>query len=402
MGLVWLLFFKIAGLYNPYQIRRYINQIVKIFLACTAGMSAVVIFLFFKREFLFSSRFIILAAWALSIILVILARGIIRILRRLLFRYGIAVKSVIIVGGDEQTNHFVQRLKDEHAWGYHIIDRVLTLDQLKNKLTKEKVGEVILADVNYGREKMQELLEFCQIKHLDFRYAADVFSARLHNVEVDDILGFPFIEIKRTPLEGWGKIKKRIIDVVLGILAILFFLPLSVVIVLMVKLTSHGPIFVKLNRIGEGGRLFKIYKFRSMFKDAHFLKQRFVSQNERKGPLFKMKDDPRITKFGRFLRRFSLDELPNLYNVLMGQMSLVGPRPHEPEEVAKYKEYQKKLLNIKPGITGIAQISGRSNLDFDEEARLDLYYIENWNLKTDFSILLKTPFAVFLRREGAV
>ena len=138
-----------------------------------------------------------------------------------------------------------------------------------------------------------------------------------------------------------------------------------------------------------------------MIDGAEDLKDDLFDQNERRGPLFKLKRDPRITPLGRVLRRFSIDELPNFVNVLMGQMSLVGPRPHEPGEVVRYKEYQKKLLNIKPGITGVAQISGRSNLNFDEEARLDLYYVENWSLKTDIAILLKTPFVVLFRRNEA-
>jgi lipopolysaccharide/colanic/teichoic acid biosynthesis glycosyltransferase len=157
-----------------------------------------------------------------------------------------------------------------------------------------------------------------------------------------------------------------------------------------------------MERVGEGGVPFKIYKFRSMVQNAHALKSELLRRNERRGPLFKMKDDPRITLLGKFLRRWSLDEVPNFYNVLIGTMSLVGPRPHEPDEVKAYSEYQRKLLNIKPGITGLAQISGRSNLSFEEEARLDIFYVENWSLKMDFAIMLKTPGAVFFRREGAM
>lgn len=402
MTALWLLFFKIAGLYNHREGKKFINQIIKIFLACTAGISAIIIFLFFKREYLFASRFIILTAWSLSIILTIVCRGLVRVLRRILLKYQITAKPIIIVGGDVNTNHFVAQIKAQKTWGYKIIDKVLTLEQLRQKVICQPVSEIILTDLTYSRQKVNQFLEFCQTHHLDFKYAADIFSAHLHNIEIDAIAGFPLIEIKRTPLDGWGRVKKRLMDVIFSLIAfIVLFIP-CLLIALLIKLTSRGQILVKLTRIREGGQKFKIYKFRSMIQGAHKLKKNLLKQNERKGPLFKMKNDPRVTKIGRFLRRFSLDEIPNFYNVLIGHMSLVGPRPHEPEEVELYKNHQKRLLNIKPGITGLAQISGRSRLVFDEEARLDLYYIENWNLKMDIAILLKTPMAVLLKREGAV
>ncbi|MBI4359777.1 MAG: sugar transferase [Candidatus Jacksonbacteria bacterium] len=229
-----------------------------------------------------------------------------------------------------------------------------------------------------------------------------MFTASLTRVDMEAIAGFPFISIRRTPLQGWGKERKRVMDIAVSAFAIILcFIP-ACVIAICVKITSKGPIFVRLTRVGEGGKQFTLYKFRSMVRDAEKLKPELMEKNERKGPLFKMKDDPRVTGFGRFLRRWSLDELPNFYNVLTGIMSLVGPRPHEPEEVIKYRPEQRKLLNIKPGITGFAQISGRSSLDFNEEARLDLYYVQNWNIKMDIAILLKTPFAVLFRKEGAV
>jgi lipopolysaccharide/colanic/teichoic acid biosynthesis glycosyltransferase len=158
---------------------------------------------------------------------------------------------------------------------------------------------------------------------------------------------------------------------------------------------------VQLKRVGQKGKIFKMYKFRSMVKDAHLMKSEIKNLNERPdGPLFKMKNDPRVTTFGKFLRRTSLDELPQLFNVLAGEMSLVGPRPHEPEEVSEYQRGYRKLLTIKPGITGMAQVSGRSSLLFSEEAKLDIFYIENWSILLDLIILLKTPKALFKKDEA--
>ncbi len=163
---------------------------------------------------------------------------------------------------------------------------------------------------------------------------------------------------------------------------------------------SAGTVFVKLERIGERGKTFKLYKFRSMVQNAHRMKESLSEYNERKdGPLFKIKNDPRITRFGGVLRKISFDELPQLYNVLKGEMSLVGPRPHEPQEVARYSKHHKQLLTIKPGITGLAQISGRSKLSFEEESKLDIYYIENWSLGFDFQIIIKTVPVVLSRKN---
>lgn len=402
MSLLWLVFFKVVGLYDPRAIKKFLNQINKIFLGCTLGIAAVIIFLFFRREFLFSSRFILLAAWILSIVLIVSGRSLVRIIHRLLLRFKIAAKTVIIVGSDRNTEDLISQLKAESRWGYMVTDRAFTLEQLAQKAPQSTASGVILADLTYSHDKVNDFLEFCQSRHLDFYYAPDIFSAHLHNISMEEVAGFPLIEIKRTPLEGWGRVKKRSVDMLLSVLALIIILIPSIIIALLIKLTSAGPVFVALKRVGEQHRIFRIIKFRSMVKDAHLMKPELINHNERSGPLFKMKNDPRITKGGRFLRRFSLDELPNFYNVLIGHMSLVGPRPHEPEEVGQYQPRQQRLLNIKPGITGLAQISGRSNLPFDEEARLDLYYIENWNLKLDFTILLKTPFAVLFKRDGAV
>jgi len=176
-----------------------------------------------------------------------------------------------------------------------------------------------------------------------------------------------------------------------------------------IKLDSKGPVFFTrrddgshVTRIGEGGKPFKYFKFRSMIPNTDSLRYtELADRNLRSdGPMVKIKDDPRVTRVGKFIRRWSVDELPELFLVFIGRMSLVGPRPHLPEEVAKYENYHRKALTVKPGITGLAQISGRSDLSFEEEVKLDVYYIENWNLMLDISILLRTPLAVFKHREA--
>ena len=215
------------------------------------------------------------------------------------------------------------------------------------------------------------------------------------------MMGRPYIEVKRAALDGWGRVAKRILDIIFSFLSLIILSPFFVLLGVIIKLDSSGPIFIALTRVGQRGKLFKLYKFRSMVKNAEQLKKDLIAQNERKdGPLFKMKNDPRVTRLGRFIRRYSIDELPQLLNVFKGQMSLVGPRPHQPDEVSQYDYNQKELLFIKPGMTGLAQVSGRSGLSFGEEVRLDLFYVHQWSIWLDLKILLKTIVVVLSSKHS--
>jgi len=251
--------------------------------------------------------------------------------------------------------------------------------------------------------------DFADEHHLAFRYAADLLGTKVLKTEVSEVAGIPLVEVKRTPLDGWGRIIKRIFDIVFSGLLIIAFSPVMLIAALMIKLDSRGPVFFSrrddgsfLYRVGQGGKPFKYFKFRSMIEHCDSMRYKELADRNLRddGPLVKIKDDPRVTRVGKFIRRFSIDELSEFFLVFRGDMSLVGPRPHLPEEVAKYEHHHKKLLTIKPGITGLAQISGRSDLSFEDEVKLDTYYIENWTMMLDFSILLRTPLAVFRHRSA--
>jgi lipopolysaccharide/colanic/teichoic acid biosynthesis glycosyltransferase len=243
---------------------------------------------------------------------------------------------------------------------------------------------------------------------LQFLYLADLFPSVNLSPIYHSLGGWSVIEIPKTPLDGWGAIYKRLFDVLVGSLLFALTLPVQILVAVMVLIDSPGGIFFsrlpdgsKVLRVGQGGRPFHYFKFRSMQKDRHFERYGALQErNERKGPLVKITNDPRITRVGAFIRATSLDELPELWMVLMGRMSLVGPRPHEPEEVAKYQPEERRVLTVKPGMTGMAQVSGRASLDFLDEVALDMHYIENWSPWLDLIILLKTPWAV-LSRKGA-
>ncbi len=409
IGLIWLLVFALQGLYTINIHKRLIDELTKIIFACSTGLMIIIVYIFWQREF-FDSRFIILAGWLLAIFYVSLARIILRFIRRRLLIHNRGVTNIVLIGNDSSSDNLAATLYRQPELGYRILERLndFSPERLLQILAEKNIDEVILSDSNLSKEIRSDILNFCHSHHLGFQYVADIFDAQSHNVEVHSIAGMPLIEIKKTSLDGWGRIYKRLFDIIFSLVFIILIFPLGLILSLLIVLDSYGPAIVKLRRVGKEGKVFMMYKFRSMIKDAHLLKYDkdgnlkpdLAKQNLRSdGPLFKNENDSRITRFGKFLRRSSLDELPQLINVLRGEMSLVGPRPHEPEEVNKYQQHQKKLLSIKPGMTGLAQISGRSNLSFSEEVKLDLYYIENWSLKNDLQIIFKT-FWVVIKKQG--
>jgi exopolysaccharide biosynthesis polyprenyl glycosylphosphotransferase len=248
--------------------------------------------------------------------------------------------------------------------------------------------------------KIMSIVRECQRRQVRARIVPDLFQMSLSQVDVDDLGGIPLIGVHDTTISQWKRAVKRVMDVSIGVIGGILALPFMGLIALAVKLDSPGPALFRQLRVGKKGRQFWCYKFRSMYEGAEQDQENLRAYNEADGPLFKMRDDPRQTRVGRWLRRVSLDELPQLYNVLRGEMSLVGPRPPLPSEVAQYKAWQMRRLEVPPGITGLWQISGRSDLTFDEMCLLDIYYIENWSPALDIKILLRTAPKVFTR-DGA-
>ncbi len=405
IAFVWLAIFVIAGLYQIKGSRKVFDEIGKVFLACSTGILAVIVAAFFSRE-LFDSRFILLAVWIFSFIFVSVARLIVRGIQKILYSRNIGTHKIILIGDDNSTKDIAKEIYKNKKLGYQIIARLNNLengnfDKLIQIYKIKGIDEIIQADTNLSRKENLALLDFADEHHITFKYTADFFDTQSKNVDLYTIAGVPIVEVKRTKLDGWGKILKRFFDIIFSFLFLIILSPIFLIIILIIKIDSKGQIFYGSKRVGAKGRIIKIWKFRSMVQNAERLKKKLLSQNERPdGPLFKMGDDPRVTRVGKFMRKWSIDELPQFWNVLKGDMSLVGPRPHEPSEVAKYEKHHKKLLNIKPGVTGLAQVSGRSDLEFEEEVKLDTFYIENWTPWLDLIILIKTPFVVLLR-EGA-
>jgi exopolysaccharide biosynthesis polyprenyl glycosylphosphotransferase len=261
---------------------------------------------------------------------------------------------------------------------------------------------VLHTDPSPKSEETEGFIEYCRSQHIGYAFLPPVFADSPHQLSVEHLGLLPIVSFHPTPLDGWGRVLKRAFDAVIALALLLALLPALLLIALTVLLNTGWPIFYRSTRVGEQGRrLIPVWKFRSMVRDADAQKEKLLSLNERRdGPLFKMKADPRITRIGRVLRRWSLDELPQLWNVVLGHMSLVGPRPHLPDEVGKYTSFQRRVFAVRPGLTGLAQVSGRSDLTFEEEVRLDLQYIEEWSLLLDIWILWRTA-SVILNRKGA-
>lgn len=413
VAVIWSLVFAVSGLYQFASRGRLAKELAKIFLACFSGFAILAIIIFFQRE-LFESRFIALVGTALAIVYVSLGRVLIRAIKKQLLIYGIGVRSVVLVGSSQSAERLLAEFAANPRAGFKVIKRfrdfsLESAQELDILLKDQAIDEVIQSDPNLSKSETLRLFDFASDHHLGFRYVADLLEIKVLRSEVSEIIGIPLVEVKRTTLEGWGRIIKRVVDVAGSGILILLLSPILLLTALIIKLDSRGPVFFFrrddgsfLTRIGEGGRPFRYLKFRSMIPGADNMRYKELADHNirQDGPLVKIKNDPRVTRFGRFIRRWSIDELPELFLVFSGKMSLVGPRPHLPEEVAKYENHHKKTLTIKPGITGLAQISGRSDLLFEEEVKLDVYYIENWSLLLDFSILLKTPLAVFKRRQA--
>ncbi len=410
----FLVIYALEGLYDIRVTRKFWKETFKVFTATSIGLVIIIIAIFLKREW-FSSRFIILAAWFIAVFYVVLARYILHKIQLWLLRSrGIGIHRVLLIGHNGKVDEVCRTIKLNRNLGYRIVD-IINTAQLKviKQIRKEKgVDEIILCSPSIPDDELEKLIDFCAINNIAYKFIPTTLQTSKYKVGV--LNGEPIIEVMNTPLDGWGRIAKRVFDIIFSIIFIIFTSPVMLIVALLIKLEDRkGPVIYKNERIGADGRKFFAYKFRYMkweyniskdnpdFEKAlEFERQLIAEKSVRQGPLYKIKNDPRKTKVGNFIEKYSIDEFPQFFNVLFGSMSLVGPRPHQKREVEKYMEYHRRLLTIKPGITGMAQVSGRSDLDFEDEYKLDLFYIENWSLALDIQIILKTVGVLLRRRKN--
>lgn len=410
---VWIIIFAANGLYSTDPNRKFTGEINRIFFASTVGLAALTVYIFFRGE-LFDSRFIVIASWVFAIFYVVAGHLLTRLVKTIFYRYGIGTRHTILLGTGPVATRIAEILRSQPALGYAVIghypifnekvrQEILQLDK------KHEVDEILISNPKADREETITILTFAEEHQFVLKYTADLFSTLAPNMRVSTVADVPLIEFRRARLDGWGKILKRGFDLIISAICLIILSPILAAAAIAVNAETGRPILFRNKRVGYRGKFFATLKFRSMWqKDcvdeknpaAMRREQELIArQNTKKGPVYKIADDPRVTRVGKFLRRWSIDELPQLWNVFIGQMSLVGPRPHQPREVAKYSAEDRRVHAVKPGITGLAQISGRSDLPFEEEIRLDTFYIENWSLIMDLFILCKTPWAVLRRRK---
>lgn len=414
VALATLVIFAFAGLYSTDPNRKFSKTISRVFFACSTGLALVALYVMFTQQ-LFDSRFLVAAGWVFAVLYIIAGRLLVRGIKSLMYRAGIGLRRVVVIGSEAITQTIVDTLKHRPQLGYNVIGVYPTFtDSMRSKLKHERVDELIFTNPRADEAETLKALDVCNELHIVFKYSADLFATYAANMAVHPLAGIPIVELKRTRLSAWGRVIKRLFDIVMSILLLIILSPLYLFVTLAILIETGRPVIYKNERVGVRGTHFFTYKFRSMYqkyctgpqfgKAASYAmrkeKELIKKQNSRSGPIYKVQNDPRVTNVGRFIRRWSIDEIPQFLNVIAGTMSIVGPRPHQPREVEGYQKEHKTVFSIKPGITGLAQISGRSDLPYEEEMKLDILYIERWTLLLDFIILLKTPFVLFKKRKA--
>jgi exopolysaccharide biosynthesis polyprenyl glycosylphosphotransferase len=408
-----ILIFALRGLYSIRLTGSWFRQIWTIVSSTTLGMAFLITYYFIFQP-PSNSRLLVPFVWATAILVLCTARLIVSLIMGMLYRLGLGESRLLVVGSGRLGKMIMQHMVANPNLGYNIVGflhdmneppsdfgrfKMLgTLEDLGMVIRSMQIDEVIIALPSHLHQQSIRSVRLCERLGTSFKLVPDLYELSLSRIDMEAIEGIPLIGIKQVSINSVQRLVTRVVDVIVAALILIIGFPLWLCIALAIGLSSPGEILYKQIRIGLNGRPFKVYKFRSMYKNAEARLADLVAHNEVQGPLFKIKDDPRITPVGRFLRHTSFDEIPQLINVIKGEMSLVGPRPQLPHEVAQYEEWQKGRLAIKPGMTGLWQVRGRSNISFDEGMLMDLYYIENWSLRLYFQVLLRTIPAVLFRR----
>lgn len=410
VGLLTAMLFGLHGFYDPDHPRPWPARLHTIVSSLSTALVVAVAVSYFLGEQSFS-RLWFASGWAIAVVWLTLWR---KLAQRLYTTLRDAVapgNRVLIVGA----NPLGQQLARELAHRYQVVgyadngsDLPVDLEgellgpiaELERLVHAYAVDELVIALPGQRREQVNRLISRGFRRRVQVKYLPDIDAPHIdaplpHRLQLHHIGGRPYIGYAPVAKVSW---LKRASDLVLTGLGLLVLSPLLLAVAAAIKLDSPGPVLFRQRRVGKDGRLFWIYKFRSMRVDADQLLDALRARNEATGPLFKMRDDPRVTRVGRFIRRWSVDELPQLFNVLRGDMSLIGPRPPIPAEVALYEDWQHGRLRAQPGLTGLWQVSGRSDVPFHDMVRLDLHYISSWSLALDVEILLRTVPAVLSNR----
>ena len=405
-----LVAYRLGRVYHQPRSVSWLDEVYALFGSTTTGIVIIMAITFWFQPLVYS-RLMFLWAGVLIVTLLSGSRLIKRWVWGSLMRRGMGVDRMLIVGAGEVGRRLMRNIVAQPELGYRVIGFVDDdpeknrtdigrfkalgeIDSLPRVVQEEGIDEVIITLPWIYHRRILGIMRQCERERVRARIVPDLFQLALSRVDIEDLCGIPIIGVKEISITGWNLAFKRTSDIVLSLAVLVLLFPLMLLISVAIKLDSPGPVLFKQVRVGRDGRRFVFYKFRSMRQGAEEERPQLADLDETVGPIFKIRRDPRCTRLGRFLRRTSLDELPQLYNVLRGEMSLVGPRPAIPVEVEQYQEWHRKRLEVSPGMTGLWQVSGRSQLTFDEMCLLDIYYLENWSPLLDLKIALKTIPAV--------
>ena len=415
---VALLFLR--GLYRLPRTVGFLDEAQILVGGVTTAMAGVILTAFLAR--FVPSRLVFLYAWGAAIALLLARRMVTRWIRRWLWSREIGVDRVLIVGAGETGRRLMQAMMGSPALGYRVVGfvddattadalavateggvtrtaRLGATDDLGEVVTRLDVDEVIIALPADAHARALEIIDHCRQSAVTFKVVPDLLQLSLDRVDFGEVAGMPLIGLKDASIRGANRIAKRAIDITIaGVVLTTMAIPMAVI-ALLIRRDSPGSILFRQQRVGRNGAHFTCLKFRCMVEDADDQRAELIRAVAGIDPrLFKLADDPRVTRMGKRLRRWSLDELPQFVNILRGEMSVVGPRPPLLDEVASYDDWHHQRLLVTPGLTGLWQINGRSNLTFDEMVRLDLYYAEHWSPWLDFKIVMRTAPAILTRR----
>jgi exopolysaccharide biosynthesis polyprenyl glycosylphosphotransferase len=399
--MVWVTVFYLLGVYDTKNVYPFIDEAYDVVKGIIVSTLIILAPVFFYRAFTFS-RIVMLLGCVLGGVLVITGKILLRGFRLFLYKKGMGVRNACIVGTGNRAEEVLSRFRKNAMIGYRLVGQVIEKEekgaqdipvlgnpfQIREIVRKEKINMLLLTFPLSHHKETAKILLRCDGLPVDIRFVPDPYELLTSRIGYYELNGFSLLGIKEFPLTYWNAILKRAFDVVISGLLIILFSPLILLISTIIKLTSEGPLFYRQKRVGKDGALFDIIKFRSMRIDAE----------EQTGPVFASESDSRTTEIGKILRKWSIDELPQLLNVLEGNMSLVGPRPERPEFVERFGEEIFRYVErhkVKPGITGWAQVNGlRGDTSIKERAKYDLYYIENWSIGFDIKVLLRTLNAI--------
>jgi exopolysaccharide biosynthesis polyprenyl glycosylphosphotransferase len=409
---LWCAMLYWNGMYRSIRIKPFMNVVWIIFKSAFFTFLAYSVFLFLTKSTVVG-RLLFGVFLIISTSLIMAEKFILFVLKNNVRSRGYNLSRVLIVGTGRRAHEFIKKVKDHSEWGIKIlgaiddeptngkknvagIDIIGTADRLVDILHARAVDEVVFVVPRSRLPYMQNYIYDCEIEGIKATVAVDLFEARIAQSHLREMDGSPFLTFETTLAREWQLFIKRFIDVILSAFAIIILSPLYLLVALLIKMDSKGPAFFIQKRVGLNGRKFLLFKFRTMYIDAQQRQVELEKLNMMKGPVFKVKNDPRVTRVGKILRKLSIDELPQLFNVLQGEMSLVGPRPPLPKEVVQYDPWQRRRLSMRPGLTCLWQVSGRNSIDFNQWMKLDLEYLDKWCLRLDFKIIVKTIPVVLL------